>query len=185
MDVVDRLRSDKRFLKIIYKSLMTNGTAYDGKERYTELLQGTLAIGENQNELQLGHIYKGDFHNVAVPPEVSGNWLIHTHGKIEGRLWHPPSISDIFIIIQRTSNNPDLKGISIIVAPEGFYIMFAKRALVKALTDWEYGDAMQKQFRKKIISEYGKILLLATPEKIVEYLCSADIYCEFIYYSKS
>lgn len=194
MDVLQALQENERLRKVIYDCLMTNATLYDGKERYTQLLQGTLAEGENQNEFQLGHIYKGDFHSVPVPEnDGDGHWLIHTHGRSIDAVYHPPSLQDVLITIQRTSNNRYLQGISIIVALEGMYVLFPRRSLVQKLLSREGKNPdkpeldIQTTLKEKLKKEYPIIFnnvrcgLKGTgPQTIVEYLESVGMICAFI-----
>lgn len=180
-DISRQIKSDKDFLKIMWKALMEFGTMYDGKERITEILLGTLATGDCQQALQLGSIYKGSYHE-APADCIKGPWVAHTHGKEENQKYHPPSLQDLLVTIQRVANDATFRGISVVVTIEGFYILYPKRDLIKRLHrepgfDTELANTIKK-FYPEIFTraKSGSI----SPDTLSEALKKHNIVCEFI-----
>ena len=180
-DITARIKADASFQKLMYTALMECGTLYDGRERIVEILQGTLAKGDYQEALQLGTIHKGDLHQVSTNG-VHGAWLAHTHGEEDGQKYHPPSLSDILVTIQRAVEDPTHKGISVIVTVEGFYILYPTRDLIKRLhREINYDKTLAKQ----IEDSYPKIFTemksgTVSPTTLTETLKRYNIVCEFI-----
>jgi len=183
-DIVERIRYEKKIQDAMYGSLMTHGTLFDGKERISELQQGTLAKGNRQNALQLGAIFRGEFHEVSIG-DLKGPWLIHTHGKRKGQKYHPPSLRDILVTIERTFNDDNYKGISIVVAPEGFYILYPNRKLINRLNrDEAYSSELEQEINENYMSIFEKTKCgVASPHTLCEFLKKYNIICEYLEYS--
>jgi hypothetical protein len=163
---------------------MTNGTGYDGYERITTLVQGRLAEGEEQNRYQLGDVYKGSFHTVKIPDAIKNYpWIIHTHGKIEHQNFHPPSLQDVLMTVQNTANNPDYRGVSIVVAPEGFYILYPNRRLLDyMLTDIGFDKSLASDLKKEYPKVFDRVISSRcySPDEICSKLKEYNIHCYFI-----
>jgi hypothetical protein len=188
-DITERIKNSEEgetIRNIMYSTLMTHGTLYDGKERSSELVQDTLATGDLQNALQLGSIIKGDFHRTHDVSGMKGHWIIHTHGKRNGQKLHPPSLQDVLLTIQRSANDSSFRGISIIVAKEGFYIMYPSRGLIDTLTQTPGSDAvLGDKIKKKYPAVFTSACTSGDVQALVDTLKSYNIICEFIHHEEN
>lgn len=167
----------------MWNALMTCGTLYDGKERIAEISLGTLATGDYQEALQLGSIHKGDLHEVSTVG-VDGPWIAHTHGEYneKGQKYHPPSLQDILVTIQRTVNNKMRQGISVVVTMEGFYILYPMSQLITRLCrEIGYDRLLAKEINDFYPEVFTKLKSGSmTPDVLSGVLKKYNIVCEFI-----
>lgn len=179
-DISKRIRKDTKFQGLLHSALMEL-TLHDGNERVAEIRLGTLASGDCQEALQLGSIYKGSYHDVSTD-RIDGPWIVHTHGKEEDQKYHPPSLQDLLVTIQRAANDKSYRGISVIVTIEGFYILYPKRDLIRRLhRETGFDKVLAKQINDMYPEIFTKMKSGAlAPNTLSEALKKYDIVCEFI-----